>query len=261
MLTFSIITPSYNQARFIGRTIDSVLAQRGDFALDYRVLDGGSTDGTIDILKGYGARVAWTSERDDGQIDAINKGLRAATGDIVGWLNSDDVLAPGALARVAAAFAAHPEVEWVHGRCAIIDEHDRRMRDWVSAYKHYRCRHHTFENLLTENYVSQMTAFWRRAVHDEIGYLDPEVDLAFDYDLFLRLAKRGAPIYLDDELASFRLYDTSKSGAGYVAQLAQASSIAARHGAGPWTRARTAAKRAAIVGAYRAMQLARSLRR
>jgi len=254
----SLVTPSYGQAAFIGRTIDSVLSQRGDFALDYTVIDGGSTDGTLDILRSYGQRLAWISEPDRGQIDAINKGLRGTTGDIVGWVNSDDVLLPDALARVAAAFRAHPAVEWVHGRCRIIDERDRTMRRWVSRYKHYRCRHHTFDNLLTENYISQMTAFWRRRVHDEIGFLDPALDLAFDYDLFLRLAERGAPIYLDDEIACFRMYDTSKSGAGFAAQVEQATAIAARYAAsGTWTRARTRAKQLAIVNAYRVMRAAR----
>lgn len=251
---FSIITPSYNQAAFIRRTIDSVLSQTGSFDLDYRVIDGGSTDGTVEILRDYGARLAWVSERDDGQIDAINKGLRAADGDLIGWINSDDLLLPGALDRVAAAFTAHPEAEWVHGRCRIIDEHDRTIRRWVSLYKHHRCRHHSFDNLLTENYVSQMTAFWRRRVHDEIGYLDRAFDLAFDYDLFLRLAERGAPVYLDDEIACFRMYMSSKSGAGFTAQLDQTTAIRARFRKPTrWTHLRAEAKKLAIVNIYRAM--------
>ncbi len=255
----SIVTPSYNQAPFIRRTIDSVLDQRGDFDLEFRVFDGGSNDGTVEILKSYGDRVAWNSEKDNGQIDAINKGLRAVTGDVVGWVNSDDVLLPGALDRVARAFAANPKLEWVHGRCVIIDEHDREIRHLVSLYKHFRSRHHSFANLLTENYVSQMTAFWRRAVHDEIGYLDPTFDLAFDYDLFLRLARRSDPVYFDDPIACFRMYDTSKSGAGYVAQVDQANVIAARYMTPtPWMRARMYAKKAAIVNVYRAMSVARA---
>ena len=258
-MRISIVTPSYNQGRFIRRTIDSVLDQRGDFELDYRVFDGGSTDNTIEILKSYGDRIQWISERDRGQIDAINKGLRAVDGDIVAFVNSDDVLLPGALDRAARAFAANPGVEWVHGRCVIIDEHDREIRKLISLYKHFRCRHHSFTNLLTENYVSQMTAFWRRSVHAEIGYLDESLKLAFDYDLFLRLARRGDPIYFDEPIACFRMYDTSKSGAGYAEQVEEANAIASRYAPGdPWTRARMRAKAAAIVNVYRAMGIARA---
>jgi glycosyltransferase involved in cell wall biosynthesis len=262
-LRISLITPSFNQARFIRRTIDSVLAQpsvsgTSKFELDYRVIDGGSNDGTVEILKSYGPRLLWTSEKDDGQIDAINKGLQTCKGDVVGWINSDDVLLPGALERVATAFAAHPTTEWVHGRCRIIDENDRVVRRWVELYKHRRGQRHSFQNLLTENYISQMTAFWRRSVHAEIGYLDPSLDLAFDYDLFLRLAHRGPPVYIEAPLACFRWYETSKSGAGFDEQLRQATQIASRYGEmTPWTRARTQAKKAAIGGIYRLMGLAR----
>jgi glycosyltransferase involved in cell wall biosynthesis len=255
----SLVTPSYNQAQFIERTIDSVLAQRGDFELDYKVIDGGSTDGTVDILKRYGDRLTWISERDRGQVDAINRGLRGATGDIVGWLNSDDVLMPGAFDRVATAFRDHPEIEWLHGRCMIIDEHDREVRRWISAYKHYRSRHHSLAAFLTENYVSQMTVFWRRGVHAEIGYLDPEIRYAFDYDLFLRLAQRGSPLYLEDPVACFRWYETSKSGGGFVVQMTETVEIASRsRAANNWTRVQALAKKSAIINIYRALGVART---
>jgi glycosyltransferase involved in cell wall biosynthesis len=261
-MKISIVTPSFNQAHFIERTIESVLSQRGDFELELRILDGGSTDGTLDILKHYGDRLTWTSERDHGQVDAINKGLRAATGDIAGWLNSDDVLLPGGLARVAEAFATHPEAEWVHGRCKIIDEHDREVRRWISAYKHYRCKRHTFENFLTEDYVSQMTTFWRRAAHDEIGYIDPTIRFAFDHDFFLRLAKRGAPVYIEEPIACFRWYETSKSGGGFSVQMRETAELSGRYGGNAWTQARAKLKMHAVVNIYRLMGYARqALRR
>ena len=258
-MKISVVTPSYNQAQFIRRTIDSVLDQRGDFELDYVVIDGASTDGTREILESYGSRLAWVSERDRGQVDAINRGLREATGDVVGWLNSDDVLLPGALAHVAGAFAARPDAEWLHGRCMIIDEHDREVRRWISAYKHYRSQRHTLRSFLTENYVSQMTVFWRRSVHDAIGYLDPDIRYAFDYDLWLRLAHRSEPLYLEDPLACFRWYETSKSGGGYVVQMTETAEIASHSPAATnWTRVRALAKKSAIINIYRALGVART---
>jgi glycosyltransferase involved in cell wall biosynthesis len=257
-LRISLITPSFNQARFIGRTIDSVLSQTGDFQLEYRVVDGGSTDGTIDVLKSYGPRLQWVSEVDQGQVDAINKGLSAATGQVVGWLNSDDLLLPGGLARVAEAFTGHPGTEWVHGRCEIIDEQDRAVRRWVSRYKHFRARRHSFANLLTENYVSQMTAFWRRSVHEQIGYLDPRWRLAFDYDFFLRLASRGDPVYIQSPIACFRWYPTTKSGSALGRQFDESIAISARYDVSRgWTAARRQAKNAAFKGIYRLLAAAR----
>ena len=257
----SIITPSFNHAQFIERTVRSVLEQRGDFDLEYVVLDGGSTDGTVDILRRFEDRMTWSSGPDKGQTDAINKGLRAATGDIVGWVNSDDVLMPGALAKVAAAFAANPQVEWVHGRCEIIDINDQPIRRWISRYKHFRARRHSLENLLTENYVSQMTTFWRRSVHNQVGYLDEALKLAFDYEFWLRLSKRGAPVYLEDRIACFRWYETSKSGANYTSQFDEDAEVAARH-IPPGNRSvliRKRFKSAAILGTYRLMARLRSL--
>jgi len=136
------------------------------------------------------------------------------------------------------------------------------VRRWISLYKHLRSLRHSFDNLLTENYVSQMTAFWRRAVHDEIGYLDREHDLAFDYDLFLRLAHRGDPIYLEEPIACFRWYETSKSGGGYAVQMRETAELSERYGGSPWTVARARLKMAAVVNIYRLMGIARqALRR
>jgi glycosyltransferase involved in cell wall biosynthesis len=231
-LRISLVTPSFNQARFIGRTVDSVLGQAGDFELEYLVVDGGSTDGTLDLLRDYGGRLGWVSEPDRGQSDAINKGLRRTTGDVVGWLNSDDVLRPGALARVAAAFRDHPEAGWVHGRCDVIDAEDRVIRRWVAAYKDWCSRRYSYARLVTENFISQMTVFWRRSLLDRVGYLDPELHLAMDYDLWLRFAQHGPPVYIPERLAAFRWYAASKSGSGYREQFRVECQLARRHAPG-----------------------------
>ena len=122
MTKISIITPSYNQGRFIRQTIDSVRQQQGSFELEHIVIDGASTDNTVAILQSYGGRILWVSEPDEGQTDALNRGIAMATGDIIGWLNSDDVFEAGCLDSVARVFAEEPETQWVYGKVRIIDE-------------------------------------------------------------------------------------------------------------------------------------------
>ena len=264
-MRISIVTPSYNQAPFIRRTIDSVLAQHGDFELDYKVIDGVSTDGTIEILKSYGDRLTWVSEPDRGQVDAINRGLRAATGDIIGWLNSDDTLMPGALARVADAFAARPEAEWLHGRCEIIDEHDRPVRRWISRYKHYRSQRHTLERFLTENYISQMMT---RVLAAQSGMgLDRLPESCDPLRVRLRPVSaarpaRRAALHRRADRIIFRWYETSKSGGGFVVQMTGDRDLEiprrVRRAASYWTRVQALAKKSAIISIYRALGVART---
>ncbi|MEZ6136556.1 MAG: glycosyltransferase family 2 protein [Pirellulaceae bacterium] len=239
VIKISLLTPSYNHADFIQRTIDSVLQQQGDFELDYVVLDGGSTDATTRILKGYGESLRWTSKADGGQIEALNHGLDAATGDVVGWLNSDDMLLPGALQKVAEGFAQNPQAVWLHGDCTIVDRDDKEIRQWVSAYKRYRARRYSRKKLLSSNFISQMTVFWKRTVMHKIGMLDSSLTLAFDYDYWLRLSKIADPIYVPSPLAAFRWYPTSKSGGNLRRQCQEDERVArghGLHGVGLWTK-------------------------
>jgi glycosyltransferase involved in cell wall biosynthesis len=257
-LAITVLTPSLDQAAFVERTIESVLSQRGHFTLEYLVQDGGSTDGTQQVLARYAAagRLTARVEPDRGQADAVNKALAAATGEVIGWVNSDDLLLPGALDRVAQAFTADPSLVWLHSRCRIIDEQDRPIRRWLEAYKHRKARHHTFERLLVENYISQMTVFVRRSALVQVGPLDPELHYTFDYDLWLRLARLAPPRYLDEPLAAFRFYRTSKSGARYPAQFAEDWQVFLRH-APPsrLLRLRKRGKTGLILAVYRALDL------
>jgi glycosyltransferase involved in cell wall biosynthesis len=263
-LRISVITPSYNQAGFLGRTVRSVLDQRGDFDLEYIVIDGGSADDSLEVLRrNEDPRMVWTSEPEvGGQIDTVNSGLRRASGDVVGWLNSDDVLVPGALARVAACFEADPGLEWVHGRCDIIDRDDRVIRRPISGYKHRRCLRYSYDRLIVENFISQMTVFWRRSLLDRAGFLESEHPLAFDYDLWLRFARCSAPLYIPEPVACFRWYESSKSGRGYRRQFAEDFAIALRHSPGRhWLHLRKLAKSAQIYAVYESMALARAVGR
>jgi glycosyltransferase involved in cell wall biosynthesis len=255
----TLVTPSLNQGAFVERTIRSVLDQEGDFDLEYLVFDGGSTDGTLDVLRKYEARLRLVVEPDTGQSNAVNKGLRAATGDVVGWLNSDDLLYPGALARVAAAFASRPDLAWLHGRCEIVDEHDRPIRRWVSAYKDFRCRRYSRRSLLVENYVSQMTVFWRRSAMERVGFLDESMRYSFDYEYWLRLSALGDPLYIDDRIAAFRWYASSKSGSSFERQFREDEEAFRRHAPpGALLRAHKRLRTAQIVGAYRLLRALRA---
>ncbi|MGZ5381629.1 MAG: glycosyltransferase family 2 protein, partial [Thermoanaerobaculia bacterium] len=152
----SLVTPSLNQGKFIRATLESVLSQ-GYPNLDYRVQDGGSTDETLAVLRAFEPRVAFVSEKDRGQADAINRGLSKATGEVLGYLNSDDVLRPGALAAVGEAFAANPELLFAWGRAIYLDE----AGDAVSPYL---VRPDAVERLADACFIAQPAAFFRRRV-------------------------------------------------------------------------------------------------
>jgi glycosyltransferase involved in cell wall biosynthesis len=214
--TISIITPSYNQARFIERTIWSILDQEVNVPLEYIVVDGGSTDGTLDILRKYEDRLKWISEKDSGQSDAVNKGITMASGNIIGWLNSDDMYLPGTLQKVVDQFDANPRSHWLYGNCRMIDENDREIRKWITGYKSYRSGKFRFNRLLTENFISQPAVFFKKEAFAKVGPLDLDNHYAMDFDLWLGMATLGPPIVLKDFLASFRLHDMSKSMQNYT---------------------------------------------
>ncbi len=226
MLKISIITPSYNHAEFLARTIASVQSQQGEFELEHIVIDGGSTDGTLDILREAGDAIRWTSEPDNGQTDALNKGIAQATGDIVGWLNSDDVYEPGCLAAVAKVFAAESGTQWLYGKVRVIDRDDREIRKWITAYKNFRMRRWSFGKLLTENWISQMGVFWRRSAGQEVGPLNTDLHYCMDYEYWLRLGRRWPGRFVNEYLAAFRWYATSKSGAGFGEQFSEGYDVA-----------------------------------
>ncbi len=225
-MKISVITPSYNQGHFIQRTLDSILNQSGNFEIEAIVMDGGSTDETIHILESYGDRIQYVSESDKGQADALNKGLAHATGDVIGWLNSDDTYEPGCLQTVASIFSHEPQTQWLYGKVRIIDEQDCEIRKWITCYKNWRMQPYRFSKLLTECWISQMGVFWRREAGEEVGPFRVDLRHAMDYDFWLRLGQRWPGRYVDEYLANFRWYTTSKSGAEFVDQTGEAQAVA-----------------------------------
>lgn len=199
----TVITPSYNQGKYIKRTIESVLSQEIE-NLEYIVMDGGSTDETVDILKSYGDRIIWRSEKDRGQTDALNKGIRMASGDIIGWLNSDDIYYPDAVDKVTAVFEKHPEINVVYGNANHIKEDD-------SIIEEYYTEDFDYERLKDVCFICQPSLFFRRKLVDKYGYPDDQLQYCMDYDYWLRLGKGERFYRLNELIAGSRLYDDNKT--------------------------------------------------
>jgi glycosyltransferase involved in cell wall biosynthesis len=201
----SIVTPSYNQARFIEETIQSVLGQ--DYPrIEYLIVDGGSTDGSVEIIRRYADRLGWwVSERDQGQTDAINKGFARANGEILAWINSDDTYLPQAVSQAVAALQSHPQAGMVYGDANLIDEHGAVLGKFPARQTDYR--------RLRQGYVHipQQAAFFRADLWRKIGPLDPTFYFAMDYDLWVRLAGQAPLVYTPQLWANFRLHQTGKS--------------------------------------------------
>lgn len=204
----SIITPSFRQAAFIGRTIASVLDQQYP-NLEYVVQDGGSEDGTREILESFSERLAsWDSRPDSGQTEAINRGFARTSGEIMAWLNSDDILLPGALAYVAEHFVRHPEIDVVYGHRILIDENDRQIGRWIMPP-------HSDEVLSWADFIPQETMFFRRRIWDKAGgRVDESFRFAMDWDLLLRFREAGARFErLPRFIGGFRIHPQQKTSA------------------------------------------------
>lgn len=213
----SIITPSLNQGEFIEQTIQSVLDQEYP-DLEYIIVDGGSTDSTLDIIKKYEKWLSWMSEPDRGQAHAINKGLGIATGEVFAYLNSDDLYQPGALHTVGNFYKDHPNADWVTGKCHIIDWNTVEIRKIVTWYKNFWLLVKSYNVLLVIDYISQPATFWRRAIMNEVGFFDESLFYTLDYDYSLRVGKNNRLWVINDYLASFRIHPASKTTCSTVKQ-------------------------------------------
>jgi glycosyltransferase involved in cell wall biosynthesis len=206
--TISIVTPSFNQGTFIERTVRSVLGQ-GYPSLQYVIMDGGSTDGTLEILQPYRRLFHYFYSRpDQGQADAIACGFEQTSGEVMAYLNSDDLLAPGTLHFVAAYFDQHPEVDFVYSHRCIIDAHDQVIGHWyLPPHLDYLMRRWDL--------IPQETCFWRRRLFAAAGNVDKSYRFAMDYDLFVRMMAHGKFRRLDRFLSAFRQHGASKTTQQY----------------------------------------------
>ena len=213
----SIVTPSYNQARYLAQTIESVIEQ--DHArLEYLLVDGASTDGSQEIIQKYADRIDWwISEPDKGQAEAINKGLQRAKGEYVAWLNSDDVYLPGAISRVVKTFTQNPSIGLVYGDVLAIDEKGQTTN--LLRYKNW-----SLVDLMSFRVIGQPSVFMRRSVLEEAGYLDASYHYLLDHQLWLRMAQIAEICYIPEKLAEARFHSESKN----VARAAEFGSEAYR---------------------------------
>jgi glycosyltransferase involved in cell wall biosynthesis len=220
----TIITPSFNQGHFIRETIESVLAQ--DYpSVEYIIMDGGSTDETASIAAQYAGRLTFISERDRGQSHAINKGFRMARGDVVAWLNSDDIILPGAVAHAVKAFERDPTLGAVYGEGYLID-YDGVVTSRFPATEAFNL----WKLIHVSDYILQQTAYFRRSILDDIGYLNESLHWGLDWDLLIRIGKRYWIEYIPEYMGSLREYDAAKTFSGGHRRFRELAAIMREHG-------------------------------
>ena len=239
LLKISIVTPSFNQAAFLEETIDSVLSQR-DPNLEYVIIDGGSTDGSIDIIRRHAARLAhWVSEPDKGQYDAINKGFAKVTGDVMAWINSDDKYTPWCFSIVREIFSRFPEVDWLTTVQALSWNGQGQATSINFCGGFNRASFFKGGNLPTEGsfgrrFIQQESTFWRRSLWDRAGgRLDTSLRLAADFELWARFYRHSELCGVLAPLGGFRAYGNQKSVLQVAEYMEEAERVLKQYGGQP----------------------------
>jgi glycosyltransferase involved in cell wall biosynthesis len=219
----SVVTPSYNQGRFIRATIESVLNQNYQ-NLEYIVMDGGSTDETAAIVREYGSRIVFISKPDRGQSHAINEGFRLAKGSVLAWLNSDDVFLPGAVGAAVRALSCNPDAGLVYGDGYLIDT----AGNVTGRFPHTR-EPDLWRLVHLSDYILQQSSFFRREVLDDVGYVDESLRFGLDWDLFIRIGLKYRLAYVPEYLGCLREYPETKSSSGGAKRVRELHAILRKH--------------------------------
>lgn len=229
-LKLTIVSPTYNQAKFIEKTFRSILSQKSQFPLEYIVVDGLSTDETPEIVKRYrplfkqaDITFRYIREKDKGQSDAINKGWKQATGDVLTFLNTDDYYLPQALNRVMKHFSEHPETQWLYGGWRIVNEKGKTFREYrAPQFSHFALATYAMN-------IGQPSCFYRRSLLKKVGPINTKLHLAMDYDLWLRFSQHAHPAVLSHTLSAMRYHSQAKSSQFAVKHNREAYEVAKKH--------------------------------
>jgi glycosyltransferase involved in cell wall biosynthesis len=210
----SIVIPSYNKAEFVQETLDSVISQNYP-NLEVIIQDGGSTDGTVDIIKEFAKRypkeISWVSKKDKGQVDAINRGLKKATGDVVTYINADDVYEEGCFKAVADCYCKNLDALWFASRGPVIDEKGKEIAKPITAYKNFLLLLSSYTCLLSTNYLMQPSIFLTKGAYKKYGPFTGTDDFVMEYDLWLKIGKEKMPVVINKNLAKFRIEPSTKT--------------------------------------------------
>ncbi|KZL90196.1 glycosyltransferase family 2 protein [Clostridium magnum] len=202
-MKISIITPSYNQGKYIEETIKSVNIQNYK-DIEHIVVDGKSSDNTIEILERYEKNIKYVSEKDTGQANAVNKGIKMASGDIIGWLNSDDLYMPNTISKVMEYFKKNPKCDILYANAHFVDVNG-------TIIGKYPTERFDYKRLADRCYICQPSVFFRKKAIEDIGYLDESLHLCLDYELWMRIGKKYRFYYIDDYLSCSRMYQENKT--------------------------------------------------
>jgi glycosyltransferase involved in cell wall biosynthesis len=234
-MKLSIITPSFNQVKFLEQTIKSVVSQSYK-NIEYLIFDGGSTDGSVEIIKKYANKypkiIKWQSKKDKGQVDAINKGLKMATGDVIAYINSDDYYLPGAFTKVINFLKENPDKLWLVGNCQVTE----KKLSWTFKLKHLVPIERSKNWLYLSNWINQPAVFLKKDLVSRVGEFNQKYQYAFDYDYWLRCQKIPPLSRLKQNLAVFRVHGSSKSSSNYQNQFKEQYKIISQYTSNPFTK-------------------------